>query len=244
VSDGDSSRRDVSGRHDERDKRTELDELEEAIGFRFADRTLLERALVHRSARGEDRLDDNETLEFLGDAVLDLAISELLMQRHPDLDEGRLSRRRAALVSAAPLAELAAGLGLGDWLRLGKGEESNGGRVKKRILAGAYEALIGAVFLDGGYESGRKVVAAHFGERLMRDDEPLDYKTELQELTQRRWRSVPSYRISEVTGPDHERLFDVEVEVDGRVVASGRAGTRKRAEQHAARQALAALGED
>jgi len=214
-----------------------LAELEERIGHAFTDRTLLERALVHRSARAERNIDDNETFEFLGDAVLDLAVADLLMHQYPEFDEGHLSRARASLVSTRPLAGLAARFDIGIWLELGKGEEQSGGREKPRILESAYEAVIGAVFLDAGFDVARAVVADHMAELLTLEDRPIDHKTELQELTQKLMKMVPTYRVTQVRGPDHERIYDIEVELDGEVLARGSGPSRKLAEQLAAKQA-------
>jgi ribonuclease-3 len=220
----------------------EVSELERAFGHRFKDRTLLERALTHSSLGAESGTVDNETLEFLGDAVLDLAISELLMRGHPGKREGDLSRMRASLVNTSVLAERARTIELPSWLRLGKGEEKSGGRSKERILASAYEALLGAAFLDAGYETARECVARHFQAALANAPAAaVDYKTELQELTQLRFRSAPAYRVLAVSGPDHARRYEVEVLVDDKVRAAGNGTSRKSAEQMAARLALAQL---
>jgi len=220
----------------------DTDALQDVIGHRFADPTLLARALVHSSARAELSIADNETYEYLGDAVLDLAIAELLMQQHPDFDEGALSKRRAALVSARPLALVAGTLGLDAALRLGKGEENSGGRMKPRILAGVYEAVIGAVFLDAGYEACRVVVANNFAELLAGDpNDHGDHKTELQELTQREHKTIPNYEVVGISGPDHARVYDIVVTVDGRELARATGSSRKLAEQAAAKHAIQEL---
>jgi ribonuclease-3 len=145
--------------------REEFTTLERAIGHEFEDIGLLERALVHSSHSGESTDSDNETFEVLGDAVIDLVLSELMMREHPDFDEGILTRQRASLVNATNLAAVARTLGLGEWIRLGRGEQRSGGRDKDSILASCYEALVGAVFLDAGYESCRAVVGRHFCRR-------------------------------------------------------------------------------
>jgi len=213
-------------------------ELEQRLGYSFRRGALLELALVHRSiARAHD---NNEKLEFLGDAVLDLAISDLLMEKFPSADEGELSKRRAALVNARILAARGAELGLGALVRLGKGEEKSGGRRKASILAGAYEAVLGAVFLDGGFEAAREIVARDFGADLAgeRAEPPIDPKSRLQEITQRLFRETPQYALVEASGPEHDRAFVAELRVAGKVYGRGSGKTKKEAEQQAAVQAL------
>jgi ribonuclease III len=216
------------------------DALEAALGHRFARPDRLVVALTHRS-HGEGR--NNETFEFLGDAVLALAISDLLMARFPDAREGDLSKMRAALVNAEVLARKARALEVGRWLRLGKGEEKSGGRDKESILAAAYEAVLGAIYLDAGYEPARAVIEAQFtgdlGEHAAVGQR--DYKTQLQELTQRLFRETPSYTLVEESGPDHEKRFVSEIAVGGRPCGRGIGKSKKTAEQAAAMQALAAL---
>lgn len=215
--------------------------LEAALGHRFGRTEHLDVALTHRSV-GERA--HNETLEFLGDAVLSLAISDLLMREFPEANEGELSKRRASLVNAERLADRARAIGLGGWLRVGKGEERSGGREKEKILASAYEAVLGAVYLDGGYEAGRKVVESQFMADLRRDLElpgHRDYKTRLQELTQRTRRETPVYTLTQESGPDHVKEFVVEVAVGGRMLGRGTGRSKKTAEQAAAMEALAAL---
>jgi ribonuclease III len=215
--------------------------LEAGLGHRFVRPEHLEVALTHRSMGDETQ---NETLEFLGDAVLSLAISDLLMRAFPDAQEGDLSKMRASLVNAEELAQKARRLDLGRWLRLGKGEERSGGRDKEKILAAAFEAVLGAVYLDVGYEPARRVVETHFGGDLRRDLEApghRDYKTRLQELTQRLYHETPVYTLADEYGPDHEKEFVVELAVGGRVLGRGRGRSKKLAEQAAAMEALAAL---
>ena len=215
--------------------------LEDALGHRFVRPDHLEVAITHRSL-GEGT--QNETLEFLGDAVLSLAISDLLMRAFPDAREGDFSKMRASLVNAEALAAKARRVDLGRWLRLGKGEERSGGRDKEKILAAAYEALLGAVYLDAGYEAARQVVEAHFGGDLQRHvvaPGHRDYKTRLQELTQRLYREMPVYTLAGEHGPDHEKEFVVELTIGGRVLGRGTGRSKKLAEQAAAMEALAAL---
>jgi ribonuclease-3 len=215
--------------------------LEANLAHRFGRPEHLGVALTHRST-GERR--HNETLEFLGDAVLSLAIADLLMEAFPDASEGDLSKMRASLVNAEELAQKARGMDLGRWLALGKGEERSGGRDKEKILAAAYEAVLGAVYLDGGYEAARRVVEAHFQPDVGRDLEApghRDYKTRFQELTQRLYREMPVYTLQSEQGPDHDKEFTVELSVSGRVVGRGIGRSKKLAEQAAAMEALAAL---
>lgn len=216
--------------------------LQNELGYSFSDTELLMRSLTHVSySRGKDA-GHNETLEFLGDAVLDLAVSDLLMRRFPEKTEGDLSKMRAALVNAATLAEKAAELKLGAALRMGKGEERSGGREKKSILAGAFEALLGAIYWEGGYEPARRTVERFFasdieGTKLGQQD----YKTRLQEISQMLFREPPVYKLVAETGPDHEKRFATEIVVGGKVLARGEGRSKKQAEQQAAERALEGL---
>ena len=214
--------------------------LEERVGYTFRDPRLLDLALTHRSWRSAQ---NNEKLEFLGDAVLDLAMSDLLMSRHPHANEGELSKRRASLVNARVLATKAIELDLGSELRLGKGEEKSGGRKKPSILAAVYEAILGAVYLDGGYSTVRELVARHFREdlQLPAGESPIDHKSRLQEITQRLLHETPTYSLVESSGPDHDRAFVVEIRVGDRLCGRGEGKSKKDAEQQAALAALAAI---
>jgi ribonuclease-3 len=218
-----------------------LDEIEAAVGHRFADRGLLEQALIHSSAREEFGMRDNQVLEFLGDSVLGLAISDLAAAADPTRDEGDLTRLRASLVNATSLAEIARGLELGAWVKLGKGEERSGGREKERILSACYEAIIGAVFRDSGYPTVCALVESHFGTAIVTGTAPWDFKTALQEHTQQRGQGTPSYRLLRQTGPAHERRFEVEVVLGGESLGTGDGASLKEAEQIAARNALTDL---
>jgi ribonuclease-3 len=218
--------------------------LEVALGHRFVRPEHLAVALTHRSFSSD--VENNEKLEFLGDAVLALAMSDVLMTRFPDAREGDLSKIRASLVNAEVLARKARQLELGRWLRLGKGEEKSGGREKPSILAAGYEAVLGAVYLDAGYEAGRRLVETHFAADVA---EHLtvglrDYKTRLQEVTQRLFRETPVYTLVEESGPDHEKRFVSEIAIGGRTCGRGVGRSKKTAEQAAAMEALAALGGD
>ena len=219
----------------------ELQALEARIGHVFADPSRVRLALTHRSSVAKQS-EHNETLEFLGDSVLGLAISELLLRAWPDANEGQLSKRRAALVNEASLAAKAEQLDLGPLIQLGRGEEKTGGRQKRSILADAYEAILGAVFLDAGFEAAQAVVARDFAvDVTLPPVDDTEAKTRLQELTQRLFRAAPEYTLLRATGPDHAKDFETHVAIAGRVLGQGRGGSKKVAEQAAAREALAAL---
>lgn len=216
-----------------------LRKLQEELGYRFKDPALLVRSLTHVSYERQKSEGHNEVLEFLGDAVLDLAISDLLMRKNPEKPEGVLSKMRAALVNATALAEKAANLDLGSLMRIGKGEELSGGRSKPSILAGAFEAVLGAVYRDGGYQPAQQVVERYFGadvtaKRLGQHD----YKTRLQEISQMLFRAPPVYQVVSETGPDHEKFFVTEITVGGNVLGKGEGRSKKQSEQAAAKKAL------
>lgn len=220
--------------------------LEQRIGHRFLDRELLARALTHRSYANESRnpsIGDNERLEFLGDAVLDLIVGYRLYALHTEAAEGELSRLRAELVSAPSLARLARELAVGDCLLLGRGEARSGGRDKESLQADSLEAIIGAVFLDAGYGAAEAVVCRMFEPFLQVAGAPVgqDYKTRLQELLQARQQQRPEYILTASSGPDHERHYEVEVLAAGTALGRGAGTTKKRAEQEAARCALERL---
>lgn len=214
--------------------------LEERLGYRFRDRDRLIAALSHPSSLPPGVLRVGEQLEFLGDAVLDLAIADILLQRFPEESEGNLSKCRSRLVCTASLAAMARSLGLGEALRLGRGEERSGGRDKESILAAVYESVIGAVFSDGGFARARAVVARHFRAALRAADvlENRDWKTQLQERTQAELRVLPEYRVIDEEGPAHARRFRCEVWVDGHLLAGGVGASKREAEQAAAAAAL------
>lgn len=223
------------------------DRLQQRIGYRFAESDRLQEALTHKSFSNEQATGTaphSERLEFLGDAVLDLAISAQAFALYPDFAEGDLTRVRAEVVSEGSLAHLARGLDLGDLLLLGRGEERSGGREKASLLADALEALLGAVFLDGGFAAASEVVAGLFGPALRqaaRRKAGVDYKTRLQELLQSRFGRPPAYRLLEASGPDHERSYRVEVRCGEEILGTGSGRSKKSAEQAAARQALDGL---
>ncbi len=217
--------------------------LEAALGTGI-DAALLEQALTHRSyAYEHGGLPTNERLEFLGDAVLGLVVTDALYRRHPDLSEGSLAKLRASVVNARALAGVARSLQLGRWLRLGRGEQVTGGRDKTSILADTMEAVIGAVFLDRGMPGATAMVRALFDPLMSaasQDGAELDWKTALQEITAARGLGVPDYRLTG-SGPDHARSFTADVLVAGQVRGSGAGGSKKQAEQQAAEQAWTAL---
>jgi ribonuclease III len=208
---------------------------------------LIERAVTHRSYAYENGgLPTNERLEFLGDSVLGLVVTEELFRRHPDLPEGQLAKLRAAVVNSRALAEVARGLGVGRFLRLGRGEEASGGRDKSSILADAVEALIGAAYLDLGTERTRELVLRLFADLLdgsARLGAGLDWKTSLQELAAGRALGVPEYQVAE-SGPDHSKSFHATAMVGGRAVGEGDGRSKKEAEQRAAERAWTALSQE
>jgi ribonuclease-3 len=217
--------------------------LEKAIGYCFRDRQLLEVALTHRSRTNEvsSAIPDNQRFEFFGDAILQFLVSRELFLRFPELREGDLSRMRSSLVDEANLYKLALTVDLGGALRLGKGEERSGGRIKKSLLADAFEALVAAVYLDGGLQPAQRLVKRHFGALLKNMSGAAvsrDYKTELQELAQARFGSVPRYDLIDAAGPDHAREYRVAVILNGEIAGTGEGRSKKLAEQAAAAEAL------
>lgn len=229
------------------DRIAQLAMLESALGYRFKDPSLLDCALTHRSHANEnpDLLkSDNERLEYLGDAVLTLCISDLLMKKYPDCTEGDLSKIRSSIVNEKPLAGLARDLRIGDYLLLGKGEDISGGRTKSSLLANALEAIIAAVYCDAGFEGVYDFVGHRFQSLLETGTNGVfyqDYKTTLQEITQNRFRVIPKYSVIREFGPDHDKVFQVRLAIGDIVVTAGLGRNKKEAEQRAARKALDAL---
>ena len=219
--------------------------LQQAVGYTFRDLGLLEHALTHTSRAHEDvsgGVRDNESLEFLGDAVLGFIVADLLFRQFPQFSEGEKSKAKATLVSTTSLARIASALSIGDYLLLGRGEEKTGGRKKQALLADTVEAVIAAIFLDGGVEAARGFVVrqlvaglASLGESGVASQ---DHKSALQEFLQSRGRPLPQYSLTATEGPDHRKLFEVAVSIGGEAAASGRGASKKDAEQEAARQAL------
>ena len=219
--------------------------LEEKIGYSFRDRSLLENALTHSSYANEHRaagVPSNERLEFLGDSILGLVVADHLYRTRPDLPEGDLTRIRAALVCEGSLVQVAQALDLGSYLKLGKGEDHGGGRARPSIQADAVEAVLAAVYLDGGIGSARKIVQKYILSREVAGlTKPHDYKTALQELVQRESGQVLQYRLTGEEGPDHDKRFFMEVTLNGKPVGSGTGRSKKEAEQMAAQAAIQAL---
>lgn len=227
----------------------DLSELINHLSYKFKDINLLFEALRHSSFVNEQLasdLRDNERLEFLGDAVLNLAIGHILMERTPDLREGDLSRMRANLVNESQLAWVARKINLGAHIQLGKGELQSAGQGKESILANAFEAVIAAIYLDGGYDSVRNTISRHFSPLIDRDiasTKHSDYKSQLQELVQTTHGITPSYTVIGETGPDHSKTFNVRLVIE-HLTAEGEGRSKKIAEQDAARCALEMLGKD
>ena len=222
-----------------------MEALEEKLGYRFANRALLENALTHSSYANENRakgVQSNERLEFLGDSVLGMVVADYLYRTHPDLPEGDLTRTRAALVCEESLAEVAQVLELGAYLKLGKGEEAGGGRTRPSITADAVEAVLAAVYLDGGIGSARKLIQRFILDKEEEKSASRDYKTALQELVQRESGQVLQYHLTGEEGPDHDKRFFVEVTLNGAPIGAGQGRSKKEAEQMAAQAAIEKLG--
>ncbi len=217
--------------------------LEEKLGYTFQDISLLEHALTHSSYANESRgrWTSNERLEFLGDSVLGMVVADHLYRTNPNMPEGELTRTRAALVREESLVQVAGQLGLGQYLRLGRGEEQCGGRGRPSILADAVEAVLAAVYLDGGIGSARKLIHRFILDHVTPAQETQDYKTLLQEYIQRTPGKLISYRLVQETGPDHNRVFVMEVCIDGAIAGRGEGHSKKSAEQMAAKAALEQL---
>jgi len=224
------------------------DDLETRLGYQFKNADLVRAALTHRSYVHETvrhARESYERLEFLGDALLGFVVSDLLVRDDPDCSEGVLTRRKQLVVRTATLADAAGRIGLGDALRLGRGEQASGGRSKPSLLADVFEAMIGAIYQDGGLRPARAFVRRHLKPSLAAARSALvveeDYKTRLQELIQARLRVTPTYRIVSTEGPAHARRFGAEVRVGERSLGSGEGRSRKAAEQAAARVAISSL---
>ena len=224
------------------------DELAALLGYSFKTQDLIVQALRHPSyvyESGVLDLSDNQRLEFLGDAVINLAISHLLMESFPEMREGDLSKCRASLVSESGLHSIALELQLGDYLLLGRGEERTHGRKKPSILADALEALVGAIYLDGGFPKARRIIAKLF-DPLLNDltlGKPrTDFKTDLQEFTQEVFQATPEYKLQKEMGPDHNKTFYAVAYLEGKLMGKGKGKSKKEAEQEAAKEALTCLG--
>jgi len=223
----------------------EFESLQAVIGYQFRDRGLLEHAMTHTSRANEDvtgGVIDNESLEFLGDAVLGFVVADLLFREFPEWDEGGKSKMKSSMVSTFALAKQAERLHLGEHLLLGRGEEKTGGRRKQALLADGYEALVAAIYLDGGIDAARAFIRREFAEMIAGARRggmtAQDYKSGLQELVQARSQPLPEYRLVGTFGPDHEKRFEVEVLVGGESLARASGPSKKEAEQEAAKKAL------
>ena len=213
------------------------------LGYEFKNQSLLETALTHSSYANEFSCPSNERLEFLGDALLGCIVSVLLYEKYPSFTEGDLSKVKSRLVSGANFAKFAAALGLGERMRLGKGEERTGGRKRESNNANAFEALIGALYLDAGYEKTFEIVSGLFRDTIEQSDFPRDSKTELQEISRKIFAQKPEYRVLSEEGPPHERTFTSEVSIPScDIVGTGIGRSRRQSEQTAARDALLKLG--
>jgi len=221
-----------------------MTELEKRLGYRFKNPALLERALTHKSFANELRnaTEHNEKLEFLGDAVLDLVVGEFLYEKFPNDTEGGLSKKRASIVNEEVLSELALDMGLNKLMHLGKGEAQTGGAQKPRLIASSFEAIIGALYLDGGFAVTKDFIRKEFSTLTEKvcgsEDFEKDYKTRLQELVQKSLKETPKYEVLAEEGPPHDREFLVCVKVKEEVWAQGRGRSKKNAEQAAAKNAL------
>lgn len=224
-----------------------LERLQERLKYTFGDRAVLLQALTHKSFGHEFfqekpiALRDNERLEFLGDAILDVIVSDILLEAFPNANEGHLSKMRAAVVNEKTLAQLARSIQLQDCVRLGKGEAQTGGNEKTSILSSTFEALIAAIYLDGGYNAVYPVVRHLFAPLFIEERELMafyDHKTQLQEIIQARWKVAPTYHLIEAHGPDHAKIFEIEVRMNGKPLAVATGSSKKDAEQNAARAAI------
>ncbi|MGE0615067.1 MAG: ribonuclease III [Bacteriovoracia bacterium] len=227
-----------------------FEKLQERLGYQFGDRGILLQSLTHTSYGHEFLSDkpvalrDNERLEFLGDAILDVVVSDLLLESFPNANEGRLSKMRASVVNEKTLSEIANSIKLQDCIRLGKGELQTGGNQKPSILSSAFEALIAAIYLDGGFNAVFPVVRRLFSDFFVEERHLMafyDHKTQLQELLQARWKVTPTYHLRGSSGPDHAKTFEVEVRLKNEMLAHATGPSKKEAEQNAARAAIQAV---
>jgi ribonuclease III len=231
-----------------------VERLQQRLGYTFGDRGILLQSLTHTSYGHEFlqektfALRDNERLEFLGDAILDVVVSDILLEAFPNANEGQLSKMRAAVVNEKTLAQISRALHLQDAIRLGKGEAQTGGQNKPSILSCAFEALIAAIYLDGGFNAVYPVVRHLFAPLFASDADErelmafYDHKTQLQEVVQAKWKVTPTYHLLQTSGPDHAKVFEVEVRMNGAVLAVASGSSKKDAEQNAARAAIQAIG--
>lgn len=234
----------------DKSRREVLKKLEERLDYRFCDVDLLVTALTHRSYVNENRqpgVSDNERLEFLGDSVLGLCVSDLLIKKYVDGSEGDLTKMRSVLVGEKNLAQLARGLQIGNCLLIGRGEENAGSRARDSFLANAFEAVVAAVYLDSGYENVRTVVKKLIEPFLEKETLPsayFDYKTLLQEFCQRKFKTIPMYLLADTSGPEHAKVFEVKVVIVDKLTAIGTGTSKKEAEKQAAQKAWKILQDD
>ena len=231
----------------EKSRVKKLRELQNKISYKFKNLKLLNQALTHKSFTNERQskaFRDNERLELLGDSVLDVIITHLLMERFPEYTEGDLSKARAAVVNERRLSSIARGLRLGDYLLLSKGEELTNGRDKDSILAGSFEAIVASIYLDRGFNRVLKVITRHFSSILTEEKNEgfyKDFKTQLQEYSQSFFKTTPKYVLTGESGPDHDKTFQINILINGRVFGKGLGKSKKEAEQKAAKEALDVL---
>jgi len=222
--------------------------LEERIDYSFSDRSIVLEALTHRSYAHEIRNKQNyERLEFLGDAVLQLIVTEYLLDRYKNYDEGLLSKLRGYFVSEGFLSKIATELKLGEHLLLGKGEKASGGKYKESLLCDIFESVVAAIYLDGGYDAARRIIITHFGSRIDEDisnSSFVDAKSELQKISQRKFGTLPEYTVLDERVPEHDKIFVVRVDVETLVSEKGIGKTKKSAEKDAAKNALRKLGNE
>lgn len=227
---------------------SDIETLESKLGYSFGDRSVVLEALTHRSYAHEKKNKKNyERLEFLGDAVLQLIVTEYLLDRYKDYDEGLLSKLRGYFVSEGFLSKIATDMELGEHILLGKGEKASGGKYKESLLCDIFESVVAAIYLDGGYDEARRIIMGHFGTKIDEDISTssfVDSKSELQKITQRQFGSLPEYTVVSESGPEHDKIFVVRVHVEGLVTETGRGKTKKNAEKDAAAKALQLLGND
>jgi ribonuclease-3 len=216
--------------------------VEKSLGYKFEDQDLLKTALTHSSYANEFSTESNERLEFLGDAVLGLVVARLLYDHYPRASEGKLSKQRSAIVSRVNFAKFTRELGIDKQIILGKGEEITGGRDRESNLSGAFEAIIGAIYLDGGYRKVFRVISKLIKNSIDEKDLFIDYKTKLQEIAQKKYKQIPRYRVVHEEGPPHKKCFHVEVKIMRRVLGEGMGSNKKEAEQSAAKEGLNKLG--
>jgi len=222
-------------------KKEDLDRLQERLGYRFKNPDLLRDALTHKSFLNENRqlnIRDNERMEFLGDAVLDLVVTDLLYKKYPEMREGDLSKKRSSIVRESALSSIAADLGLGPNILLGRGEMQSGGDKKSSLLADVFEAVVAAIYLDGEIDAARRFIDGIFMPLLDIASKVEDYKSQFQELCQKDNMASPTYKVINSSGPDHDKIFDVELEIEGKAVSRGRGKSIKEAERQAAKEAL------